>query len=432
MNWRDPEFRRNLLVLGSWKDRKARRRLMAAAFIMFLLVIFGFYWTGRPFATDPSLCGQLCHATYAEYQSWSRSSHSEVPCHLCHLDTPTQKLVNPIARFVKSQLDTYDKPLNADSVFSQKHIGKERCLRCHAENAPRMIAKSVPRPEGPMHEAHLAMDMDCTVCHNRIAHRGAEEYEPIRSWKPDFEYKDFLTMREGCWRCHSLDGRWRDKKTLELVAGKKPPTECRTCHEAAWTLKPREGSIDHRDVKGIAWRSGDRHGNEAKKDFFVCLGCHDQKKRPDGSKNPPDCGDACHGGIVMPHNTPALSKYYRVSAAVDEGAPGWLKVHSREAADRGISRAADGRTLDPAKACSKCHGRGAKTDNFCDDCHHSGIVEKATDKFAKEIMDAGTRWRNQHQLAVKRLGTEKCVRCHALEFCTDCHTKEGAGAFSPP
>jgi len=421
-----------LLVLGSWKDRKARRRLMAAAFIMFLLVVFGFYWTGRPFATDPSLCGQLCHATYAEYQSWSRSSHSEVPCHLCHLDTPTQKLVNPIARFVKSQLDTYDKPLNADSVFSQKRIGKERCLRCHAENAPRMIAKSVPRPEGPMHEAHLAMDMDCTVCHNRIAHRGAEEYEPIRSWKPDFEYKDFLTMREGCWRCHSLDGRWRDKKTLELVAGKKPPTECRTCHEAAWTLKPREGSIDHRDVKGIAWRSGDRHGNEAKKDFFVCLGCHDQKKRPDGSKNPPDCGDACHGGIVMPHNTPALSKYYRVSAAVDEGAPGWLKVHSREAADRGISRAADGRTLDPAKACSKCHGRGAKTDNFCDDCHHSGIVEKATDKFAKEIMDAGTRWRNQHQLAVKRLGTEKCVRCHALEFCTDCHTKEGAGAFSPP
>ncbi len=422
MRWRDPEFRRNLLVLGSWKDKRVRRRLIAVAFTMLLLVVLGFYWTGRPLATDPSLCGQLCHATYGEYQSWSRSSHSEVPCHLCHLDTPMQKLVNPIARLIKVRVGSFDKPLNADSEYSQKHIAKERCLRCHAKNAPKLTAKPAPRPEGPMHETHLAMNMDCTICHNRIAHRGAEKYEPVRSWAPDFKYKDFLTMREGCWRCHSLDGQWRDEKTLELVAGKKPPTECNACHESIWTLKPREGLIDHRDVKGIAWRSGDRHGKEAQKDFFVCLGCHDRNKRPDGSKNPPNCSDACHGGMVMPHNTPAWSKYYPVSASADTGVPEWIQVHSKEAADRGVRRAVDGRTLDPNKACSICHGRRSKTDNFCDDCHHSEILDKVTDKVAKEIMSAGNRWRKQHPKAVKRLGTVKCIRCHALEFCTDCHT----------
>lgn len=226
---------------------------MGAIYALLLLVVMGLYWSGTPMATNPALCGQVCHPTYAEYQSWLQSSHSSVPCHLCHLDTPAQKLVNPITRFVQTQFDSFEKPLNADSEFSQKGIGKARCLRCHAENATMQGKKPVPRPQGPMHDAHSAMDMDCTVCHNRIAHSGAERFEPIRSWTPDFKYKDFVTMREGCWRCHSLDGQWRNEETLKLVAGKKPPTECRTCHDSSWSLMPRNGLMDHGDVKGVAW-----------------------------------------------------------------------------------------------------------------------------------------------------------------------------------
>ncbi len=422
MNWRDPEFRRDLLILGSWKDKRVRRRLVIALLAVLFLVIFLAYWTGRPFGTNPALCGQFCHVTYGEYQSWTQSTHAEVPCHFCHLDSPLQKLVNPAVRFVKTQLDSFEKPVNADSQYSQEHIPKERCLRCHATDAPVRSRQKIPLPEGAMHEAHLAFEIPCTACHNRIAHSGAEAFEPIRSWAPEFEYQDFLNMREGCWRCHSTDGSWRNEETLKFVEGQVPPTECQTCHEATWALMPRDGVINHDDVKGVAWQSGERHGKEARKDFFVCLGCHDRYARAKGSKNPPDCSDACHGGIVMPHDIPKWSEFYEGVERVVVDQARWRLVHYKIAEAQGVKRAADGRAVDPKKTCSKCHRRGGQSENFCDDCHHRDFLNDTKEKITAKILASGSRWRTQHPTAVKNLGTDKCTECHAFEFCSGCHT----------
>lgn len=408
MNWRDPEFRRNILVLGTWRDKKKRRRLVTIAFAGLALTIFGLYWTGRPFETDPSLCGQLCHATNAQYQSWSKSSHSQVPCYYCHLDSPTQKLINPVVRMYKTAFDNYEKPLNSSSAYSQSAIPKERCLYCHAKDSRVVMGTPIPRIKSGMHGKHVAAGLQCATCHNRVAHSGAERFEPVRTWKPGFRYLDFTNMREGCWRCHSEDGKWRSAKTLSIVKGKKPSTECKACHESRWRLAPRTGRIDHRMRNSLSWRAGNRHGAQAKRDYFACLGCHDRRARPQGSQNPPDCGEACHGGIVMPHNTPASKKYDPLRTRRTD----WLKEHPSAAASRGVASGGDGLSSDPSRACTMCHDRESESYNFCSDCHH------------REFLGAQrTVWRRKHPSVVKSSGTDRCQKCHDFDYCAACHTK---------
>lgn len=118
------------------------------------------------------------------------------------------------------------------------------------------------------HKAHEKAEIDCVVCHNRVTHLGATKYEPLRSnWEEatDFKYEDFLTMRQGCFRCHGKHDTARSEETLALIKnGKIPPRACTTCHTKQFDF-PR-GHLKS------SWRS--EHKHEAKKDFGYCVTCH--------------------------------------------------------------------------------------------------------------------------------------------------------------
>lgn len=408
--WLDPETRRNLIVLGSWKDAKIRRVLVLITVSVVFLVGFTSFLAGIPFATNPTLCGQLCHATNAEFQSWSRSAHANVACHFCHLDRPSEKVVNPVSRAILSALDAFQKPINADSAYSQKGVPKERCLYCHAPGAGSAGAKNIG-VKGTMHNRHLDAGLDCTVCHNRVAHLGAEDFEPLKSWQPGFKYRDFTTMKQGCWRCHGRNSKYVDSEALALVGGKKPSSDCRLCHDRPSSLRPGAGEASHETTGSLNWKAGARHGRAALADFNVCLACHPLVKDTQAA-GLPDCSSSCHRGVVMPHN---LSKWAPYLAGNGFKSPSWLKTHALEARAKGVKMTADSRVEDPAGACSICHNREGKSPNFCQSCHHK--------KIEKVLGGPAAPWAALHSRAVLETGAFQCRSCHEPSFCSACHTR---------
>lgn len=253
-----------------------RVALYAGAGAIFLMF---FVAAAFPLASNPNFCGKACHSQNPEYVTWQKSSHSKVTCYACHVN-PTythllkEKLISGPLGIFNTLFNKYEKPINAESHYSQEGIPMERCERCHAnENRKFTFSKGLYMNHG----VHKKAGINCTVCHNRVAHKGAGNEEPLKSWPEakklaeeegheKFEYKDFLEMKEGCFRCHSGSAESRNPETLHLIKNhKKPPTSCSTCHTSEFELPEGHGNK--------AWRS--THGELAKKDFNTCFACHD-------------------------------------------------------------------------------------------------------------------------------------------------------------
>jgi len=172
---------------------------------------------------------------------------------------------------------TVPKPINEHSNVSQALVPRERCERCHVnENRNFTFSKGIYMN----HVAHKKAGIDCAVCHNRVAHKGAEEFEPMKSeWEETkgFHYENFLTMKHGCLRCHSSNPNSRNEETLRLIENdKQPPTACTTCHTEDFDLP-----LGHDNPN---WRS--IHKNEAQKDFGACMECHGAGKEFDNEGKP--------------------------------------------------------------------------------------------------------------------------------------------------
>src|SRR3990172_6356496 len=232
----------------------ARFRMMLYLGAVSIFALF-FVAAALPLASNPTFCGKACHSQVPEWEAWKKSSHSQVTCYACHVNPSfphllKEKLVaGPIGIF-NTVLDKYEKPINAQSHYSQQMLPMKRCERCH-NNANRKFTFTSGIYMN--HNAHRAAGIDCTVCHNRIAHKGAEDYEPLKSWpeakelaeqegEEKFHYKNFMTMKQGCFRCHSGSPESRDPETLAKIKnGKKPPTACTTCHTSDFPLPSGHG-----------------------------------------------------------------------------------------------------------------------------------------------------------------------------------------------
>ena len=206
-------------------------------------------------------------------------------------------------------------------------------------------------------------------------------------------------MREGCWRCHSDNPKFRNEETLSVIKnGKTPPTGCGTCHNKDWKLKPTTGEYNHNVVNGVAWKIGiKRHGIVAMKDFSACFGCHAQTgTSPNGL---PNCSTTCHEGITMPHNIPQRAAVYAGKTDV----PPWRQVHFKVAAAQGTAM------------CQRCHNPDSSQANFCQSCHHQQFA-------AVKPEEKTVNWKNIHFMVVKQIGAANCFQCHQPNFCANCHT----------
>jgi len=272
------------LKLPDLKDENSRFKALLLLGAVAFLALFLFA-VAMPLASNPTFCGKACHNMAPEWETWKKSSHAAVTCYSCHgsrnyVTFFKEKLLEDPIGAISSILDTYEKPINKEDEYSQTHLPANRCLRCHSPSKRKFTPRLGLNITSTMHLKHLDAGLQCTTCHNRITHLGAENYEPLKSeWEESkgFKYKNFLTMKQGCFRCHSGNANERNNETLAIIKnGKVPPKRCTTCHNSDFNLPKGHNQFD--------WRK--KHGPVARQDFSYCFGCHDAGAQFDNNGKP--------------------------------------------------------------------------------------------------------------------------------------------------
>jgi hypothetical protein len=385
-----------------WKDPIRRPRfiiwtgvgvLLIALIMVLALGATSTYW----------FCASICHKVQDDsIIAYNRSTHSQVSCMSCHEPVNANVVVFILAKaealgeLYLTVTNKYELPLNAESHYSLE-LTSERCTQCHSKN------RVVTPTNGIIinHEIHAEKEVQCTYCHNRIAHN--ENFE-LTLKNPNGEdshkHANFMTMT-ACFRCHEQPN---DGLERPLTA----PGTCTLCHPSNFQLKPAshfEASFypkGHADLAKEAIKeaaAGEALAEEGKSEeggaeeseplgmrlptvesVDYCLTCHDEKAF---------C-EACHG-MLMPHPTAFLEP---ASASDPAGHPAISKTQGAK--------------------CEFCHQ--AKKTDFCNKCHHGTAIK--WDYVTK------TAWQTQHAAAVDEVGIPACTdKCHTTTFCSNCHNK---------
>ncbi len=177
--------------------------LSALAFFLVLGFVGGIAYTCRP-----QFCS-FCHEMEADIRAWKESNHRNVNCISCHVEPGLIALLKDKMTVAPKSLilkitGNYEKPINKESKLA-KDISDESCLQCHT-------LKNITPSQGLKidHEAHSKLGMNCTKCHNRVAHE-------IKG------YENFLT-EESCFSCHN---------------GKVLKNDCIICHTEGFLQKKK-------------------------------------------------------------------------------------------------------------------------------------------------------------------------------------------------
>ncbi len=371
-----------------YEKKRAWFRLFLYFSTLLIVMSFGLVLTITA-ASDPSFCAS-CHADSPSIESWTRSSHAGIACAACHVRRGLEGVASPSIWHFALYLNPNTNPSDPKALSRQswRAVDGDICLRCHSPNMRRFTFRRGLRMN---HARHLENNLECPTCHNLVGH-------PLKKpqgffVREDQNQVDRLNMVNGCWRCHGKSSFYRDEELrASLPPDADPPTACITCHSTLWTTRPQSGQINHQIKNGVAWGSGTlRHGKTAKEiDFQLCFGCHDRQSW---------CGDQCHNGIAMPHNTPEHKE--RFAAA---GEPEWRRGHYVKAAK-------------DKEACDLCHNsrwRKKPNEDYCMTCHHQ--------QFYDNNPNLGKPWIDVAMNYVKEMGSAECETCHQLEFCETCHT----------
>jgi hypothetical protein len=367
------------ISLAGFKDPVRRPRfiiwtgvivLLLAAFVVIALGATSTRW----------FCADVCHKVQDDtIASYEASSHSEISCMACHEPVNANTVVFLLAKMkavgelYTTVTNKYELPLNAGSALSLNadEMNSRQCIQCHSANRPVSPARGIIID----HEVHADKDVQCAVCHNRVAHNEAAAPPKLLNVNgtPNKAHPDFMKM-DACFRCHDVDGK------------KQAPGACSVCHTSKFDLVPASHRASGWFPKGHA-----EAGTQSRK--AVKEGDSEAKKlEGEGiAKNlaePVEHCSTCHGsgdfcnkchGLEMPH--PA----------------GFKKGHGK------LGKA------DP-KVCAHCHApaRNQAGTEFCNSCHHPRNTP-------------GTSWIKQHPQVVRSSDPGQCFACHNPTFCSNCH-----------
>lgn len=347
-------------------------------------------------------CSEGCHKVQDDtITAYQHSSHSEISCMACHMPVNANPVVfllhkaEALGELYLTVTNKFELPLNGESEVALT-MKSAQCEQCHD-----VVKRHVTPREGIKidHAKHAEKGVDCTLCHNRIAHKEDFElvlYDPATKEKSR-KHESFMTM-DACFRCHSQD------------PGSDAPGACEACHTPGFQLKPKShlqpdffpaghGKLGAEEESrtlatgAFSWLNGTNASGTANAEepaeksaheslgeslpkvssINYCSTCHKKSF----------CVD-CHGGVAMPHPV------------------GWTAKHGKL-----------GKQL--PKSCEKCHGAGTAA---CDSCHHG--------KQSNWSYDARVPWRRQHPAAVAKNGAAACLdRCHSPTVCSNCHVNGG-------
>lgn len=357
--------------------------LSLAALVLISALLFLYFYTDRP-----ESCA-LCHELIPAVESHAQSLHARVQCYSCHSDgtliAKTGAKFALIRDIIAHLQNSYERPLNSDENL-WREIPDRRCEKCHPPSREFTPSRGVLID----HEAHKKNGIQCTTCHNRIAH-GIEVSaqmivkEKIASRVP---YTDNLSM-DNCMTCHT---------------GKQnaPTNECSACHPEQFVLPYNCSACHEEDIKQITPREHFEpdflekgHGAEAKANFDYCYQCHTS-----------DSCENCHKdkkvNVSIPEHRQAEFHKPRSHFAKDF----MPSVHGDLAKEEGKGY------------CYQCH-----TEKFCNDCHN-GL----------EMPHAETFLQEHGKIANEYTFEKKCQSCHhsKAQFCeTGCHHRGWDPSLGP-
>jgi hypothetical protein len=369
--------------------------LIFAAFMVTVLGITSTRW----------FCAEGCHKVQDDtIVAYNHSTHSQISCMSCHMPVNANPVVfllhkaEALGELAQTVTNNYELPLNGEDEVALT-MSSDQCNQCHNINN----RKVSPDPGIKIdHQVHIAKGIQCTICHNRIAHNEdfTLQLTDPKTKQPNKKHPDFSTMT-ACFRCHDQD------------KNEPAPGTCSVCHTPGFQLKPAshlqadffpakhgelakealaevQDSLKETGDKPVTaerkaeWLQPQQGSNEATGErlipvaqVFYCGTCHAATF----------CTD-CHG-TPMPH-----SDEFKNPKSIDD--PNGHPALSKTIADK----------------CVMCHTKA--NPNFCNDCHHGKQIGFA-------INDAQP-WVNQHPAAVEKEGLKACWQCHQSSFCADCHT----------
>ena len=346
-------------------------------------------------------CSEGCHKVQDDtIESYQHSSHSEISCMACHMPVNANPVIflmhkaEALGELAQTVTNNYELPLNKDDEVALT-MKSGQCTQCHNE------ARRKVTPDAGLkidHAIHAEKGVNCTICHNRIAHN--ENFTPKlidpKTRSLNQKHANFMTMT-ACFRCH----------TQEVKKG-SPPGQCFVCHTPEFTLLPAShqdpnffpkghGQLASAEESRAPWMNASDVGTETEtavertsenavkseslgedlpkvEGVNLCSTCHARAF----------CTD-CHG-VPMPHPSDFVTKHGPIGRANPQ-------------------------------VCAKCHGFNV---DFCGNCHHGTHLGYK--------MNPKQTWKQQHPLAVNQVGAAGCIQpggCHSPTYCAICHANGG-------
>ena len=351
-------------------DRRKRWLRIAGQGTILLVLLAGLGTVGFiEYAAQPSFCTN-CHNMQPYYDSWTTSTHQDVPCIKCHyapgIKAEAMGKVQAANQVVKYVTGTYGTKPWAE-------IEDAACLRsgCH----------STRKIEGELdflgvsfdHRHHLTAlrrgkQLRCTSCHSQIV-----------------QGDHVAVTKSTCFLCH-----FQGRPEGEPVAG------CTGCHVDPPLITTSAGVIDHPQYV---------------RDMVSCISCHDRVTSGDGAAEQ----DRCFGC----HNEPERISLFEDATKVHEVHLGEHNVDCqlchRPIAHEVVSHA-DASELD----CAGCHqGTHAAQRNLYTGTGGHGAEDDPSVMYQARV-SCGSCHGLPREIAgheqVQAAGEATCLACHGTGY----------------
>lgn len=393
--------RRRVISLDGFRDPVRRPRfilwtlagIMAlAAFMVLALGVTSTRW----------FCSEGCHKVQDDtILAYEASTHKNISCMACHMPVNANPVVfivhkaEALGELYLTVTNQFELPLNAQSHVALE-MGSVQCTQCHDPDK-----RQVTPSAGIIidHEAHAKAGVECTVCHNRVAHN--ENFELTlndpHSGEPNRKHADFMKMA-ACFRCHTQG---------DAVGPLKAPGECSACHPKDFELKP----ASHLEADFYPANHGKLGAAEASR--VAQAKAAEKKSLGEGghSKESTEAGEGeLRGpelGLALPN---ANTMNYCNTCHAESFCTDCHGVPMPHPANFKQGHGTFGKK-NPEK-CTRCHGAA---DKFCDQCHHGRELEWT--------MDTKRTWVKQHYEPVAKHGASICFKCHEPTYCARCHVR---------
>ncbi len=357
-------------------------------------------------------CAEGCHKVQDDsIIAYEHSPHKNISCMACHMPAGADPITfilhkaEALGELYLTVTDNFELPLNGHSHVSLT-MASAQCTQCHA-----LDTRKVTPSAGILidHEVHASKGVECTYCHNRVAH--VEDFELTLNDPSTGErnkpHANFSSMT-ACFRCH-VQG---DVKAA--VASLTAPGECSACHTPGFELKP----ASHKEADFFPAKHGELANAEAERvaEALAEVGGAGEGEEHSSLKLPSigtDKAYASSGGETLGTQLPAvetINECYTCHA--EKFCTDCHKAPVPHPADF-IQAHGEWGQKDP-KSCEMCHG---PVDRFCDDCHHGSAINWT--------VDTSRSWIQQHDDAVGKTGAKACFECHDPTYCARCHVRGG-------